>query len=157
MENKFSHDLGEKGGVGMMFTSEFEHTIDAKSRMFIPAKYREFVGSSVFLCKWTEGNLYIMTVEGWDKYKDSLLEKLPATKYRNVLRRLFGWAIEVPLDSQGRILIPQSYMEHAGLTDRAIIVGCGTKAEIWSPERWKALNDSIDEEELIDILSEKEL
>ena len=140
-----------------MFTSEFEHTIDSKSRMFIPAKYREFVGSSVYLCKWTEGNLYFMTVDGWEKYKEAVLENLSTTKDRNVLRRLFGWATEVPLDSQGRILIPQNYMDHAGLTDKAIIVGCGTRAEIWSPERWRELNETLDENEMIEVLSEKGL
>lgn len=150
------HDLRGKEDT-TVFTSEFEHTIDAKCRMFIPAKYREFVGSSVYLCKWTEGNLYFMTVKGWEEYKEAVLANLSTTRDRNVLRRLFGWATEVPLDSQGRILIPQNYMEHAGLKDRAIIVGCGTRAEIWSPDRWNALNDSYDESEIIDVLSEKGL
>ena len=140
-----------------MFTSEYDHTIDAKSRMFIPAKYREFVGSSVFLNKWGEGNLYMMTVKGWEDYKNLVMQNLSITKDRNVLRRLFGWAQEVQLDSQGRILIPPNFMQHAGLKDRAIIVGCGTRAEIWAPDRWQALNDSIDEEDIINSLSEKGL
>ncbi len=141
----------------MTFTSEFEHTIDSKSRMFIPAKYREFVGNSVYLCRWPEGHLYIMTVAGWTAYKDKILEKLTTTRDRRVLRRLFGWATEVPVDSQGRILIPPNYMEHAGLTDRAVIVGCGTKAEIWAPDRWKTVNESIDEQEVLDVLTDKDL
>ena len=98
-----------------------------------------------------------MTVKGWEEYKDQVLQNSSPTKDRNVLRRLFGWATEVPLDSQGRILIPQNYMEHAGLTDKAVIVGCGTRAEIWSPERWQALNDSYNEDEMIEVLSEKGL
>ena len=48
-------------------------------------------------------------------------------------------------------------MEHAGLTDKAVIVGCGTKAEIWSPDRWSKLNENYDEEEVIDVLSENDL
>ena len=140
-----------------MFTGEYDHTIDTKSRLFIPAKYRDIVGTSVMLSKWSEGNLYIMTVEGWESFIESVKQELPPTKFRNVYRRLSGWAIETPLDSQGRILIPPGYMEHAGLSKRAVIVGCGNRAEIWSPERWDALNATIDNDEIIAILSEHNL
>ena len=135
------------------FTNEFEHTIDTKSRMFLPAKYREFVGASVILRMWDEGCLYLMTKEGWEAYIEKVHEILPETDNRNVYRRLFGTAADAPLDSQGRILIPQKFMEHAGLKDKAIIVGCGAKAEIWAPDRWNALNENYDADEMIRVLS----
>ena len=141
-----------------MFTSEYEHTIDSKSRMFIPAKYRDIVGASVFLCKsLTDKCLYFMTAKDWDEYKDAALERLAATKDRTALRLLFSSVIEAPLDSQGRILIPQSYLEHAGLSEKAIIIGSGKRAEIWDPETWRSYLDSCDFKQIEDVLSDKGL
>ena len=139
-----------------MFTSEYEHTIDSKSRMFIPAKYREIVGTSVYLCKsLTDKCLYFMTAKDWEEYKDAALERLTATKDRRALRLLFSSVTEVPLDSQGRILIPQNYLDYAGLTDKATIVGSGKRAEIWEPAAWNAYLDSCDLSEIEDVLSDK--
>lgn len=126
-----------------MFTSQYEHTIDGKGRMFIPAKYREKLGSMVYLCMGVDMNLYIMTVEDWEAYRDRLLEVVSETDDRDLLRYFFGYTTDVQVDSQGRILIPASYMEFAGLTDAAVIVGCGKRAEIWAPDRWKAYNESF--------------
>lgn len=141
-----------------MFTSEYEHTIDAKSRMFIPAKYREIVGTSVYLCKsLTDKCLYFMTVGDWEEYKNEALERLTATKDRRALRLLFSSVTEVPLDSQGRILIPQNYMEYASLSEKAVIVGSGKRAEIWAPDLWREYLESCDMKEIEDVLSDKGL
>ncbi len=126
--------------------------------MFIPAKYRDIVGTSVFLCKsLTDKCLYFMTTQDWEEYKNAALERLAVTKDRMALRLLFSSATEAPLDSQGRILIPQSFLEYAGLSDRAIIVGSGKKAEIWEPEAWRAYLASCDLTAVENILSDKDL
>ena len=127
-----------------MFTNQYEHTIDAKGRMFIPAKYRERLGSSLYLCMGVDMNLYIMTVEDWEAYRDRLLEAVSETEDRDLLRYFFGCTTDVQVDSQGRILIPASYMEYAGLKDSATIVGCGKRAEIWAPDKWAAYNSGFD-------------
>ena len=139
------------------FDFYYEHTIDSKSRMFLPAKYREFVGPSAVLRMWEEGCLYLMTEDGWDEYKERAIEVLKDTEDRFVLRSLFSTATHVPLDSQGRILIPQKFMEYAGLTDKAIIVGCGKKAEIWDPARYEDMKVRNRDIDLIGILSRKGL
>ncbi len=127
-----------------MFTSQYEHTIDGKGRMFIPAKYREKLGSALYLCMGVDMNLYIMTVEDWEAYRDRLLEVASETDDRDLLRYFFGYTTEVQVDSQGRILLPSTYMEYAGLSDSAVIVGCGKRAEIWAPDRWEAYNSKFD-------------
>lgn len=140
-----------------IFTSQYEHTIDQKGRMFIPSKYRDMLGTTLYLGKGTEGNLYIMTVEGWNEYIAQVMEKVPVTKYKKVYRRLFSKVTDLQMDSQGRILIPPSYLEHAGLTTNAVITGCGTRAEIWSPERLAVEEDDTDDREVDDVLAEFEL
>ena len=126
--------------------------------MFIPAKYREIVGTSVYLCKsLTDKCLYFMTAKDWEEYKDAALERLTATKDRRALRLLFSSVTEVPLDSQGRILIPQNYLEYANLSDRATIVGSGKRAEIWEPEAWRSYLEGCDFEEVENVLSDKGL
>ena len=139
------------------FNYFYEHTIDAKSRMFLPAKYREFVGTSVVLRMWEEGCLYLMTEEGWAEYRERVLKELADTEYRFILRRIFSTATTIPLDSQGRILIPPKFMEYAGLKDRAVIVGAGKKAEIWAPERYEIENSQHSSSEVIGILTAKGL
>ena len=137
-----------------IFTNQYEHTIDSKGRMFIPSKYRDMLGTTLYLGKGTDGNLYIMTVEGWNDYVNQVLEKVPVTKYKKVHRYLFSKVTDIQMDSQGRILIPPSYMEHAGLEGNAIIAGCGSRAEIWSPERWRAEEEDTDSEEIDNTLAE---
>lgn len=139
------------------FTSQYEHKIDAKNRMFIPSEYREMLAGSVYLCKGTDGNLFIMTVEDWQAYQKKIAETLSFTSDRDVFRFFYGTSEKEPVDSQGRILIPQGYMEHAGLTTNAVIIGCGDRAEIWSPERWQAYLDNFDMEAMTKKLAENKL
>ncbi len=127
-----------------MFTNQYEHTIDSKGRMFIPAKYREAIGSTAYLCMGVDMNLYIMTVADWEAYRDKLLEVVSETEDRDLLRYFFGYTTDVQVDSQGRILIPASFLEYAGLKGNAIIVGCGKRAEIWAPERWEEKQAAFD-------------
>lgn len=140
-----------------MFTSQYVHKIDAKSRMFVPVEYRELLDGNVYLCKGTDGNLFFMTVEDWEEYQQKLIETLSFTNDRDIFRYFYGTSEKEPIDSQGRILIPQTYMEYAGLTNSAIIVGCGKRAEIWSPERWQAYLDSFDVEAMTRKLAENKL
>ena len=127
-----------------MFTSDFDHAIDAKSRLFLPVKYREIVGSSVWLGKWFEHNLYMMDDAGWHDFETKVMERVNPTEDRDLIRYLFSNVQKIALDAQGRILIPPSFMTHAGLTDKAKIIGCGNKAEIWSPEIWEKYNSTVD-------------
>ncbi len=127
-----------------MFSSQFEHTIDGKGRMFIPAKYRDKLGSMVYLSMGVDMNLYIMTVEDWEEYRDRFLAAVSETEDRDLIRYFFGCTTDVQVDSQGRILIPSTYLEYAGLSDSAVIVGCGKRVEIWAPDRWNAYNNKFD-------------
>lgn len=140
-----------------MFTSQYDHKIDAKCRMFLPTEYRDIIGNAVYLGKGTDCNLYLMTVEEWEAYKDELLKTLSYTSDVDIFRHFFGNTVKVSVDSQGRILIPAKYMEYAKLSSRATIVGCGIKAEIWNPDLWQAYLDGVDISELTRKMAENKL
>ncbi len=140
-----------------IFTNQYEHTIDSKGRMFIPSKYRDMLGTSLYIGKGSEGNLFMMSTEGWLEYVDKVTSTLSMTADQKVMRKLFSNVTEVQIDSQGRILIPAKYLEYAGIESEAVIAGSGPRAEIWSPERWKAADDATDLAEIEEVLAKYRL
>lgn len=131
-----------------MFMGEYDHTIDAKGRLIIPAKFREELGDSFYIGKGTDGNLNVYTTEYWMEFEKKLSE-LPSTlvKKTRQLKRFYMAGTElVELDKQGRVLVPNKLREHAGLTKDVTLVGVGDKVEIWSTERWiESAPENIDD------------
>ncbi len=125
-----------------MFFGEFQHTIDTKGRMNIPAKFREDLGEKVYLTKGLDQCLFVFPPAEWKLFEDKL-KSLPLTNRnaRAFVRQFFAGATECEADKQGRIVIPQNLREHAGLDRDAIVIGVGTRAEIWSGQNWKTYND----------------
>lgn len=124
-----------------MFFGEFQHTIDTKGRMNIPAKFREDLGEKVYLTKGLDQCLFVFPPEEWKLFEDKL-KSLPLTNRnaRAFVRQFFAGATECETDKQGRIVIPQNLREHAGLDREAVVIGVGTRAEIWSSDNWNAYN-----------------
>lgn len=130
---------------------EYEHTIDAKGRMFLPAKIRAELGERVFLSRSIDKCICIYPVDEWEKYIARLSE-LPPVKARNAKRFFCATAAEVEIDGQGRVLIPQTLRDHVGLGKSVTVIGVGEKAEIWNTEDFENFKDKMDPKEL-----EKEL
>jgi MraZ protein len=126
-----------------MLFGKFEHTIDAKNRIFIPARHREKLGSSFIITLNVDKCLSVYSLEDWRKYSEKL-DALPNTQSRNIIRFIYSNAIEVEPDSQGRVVIPADLKTYAGIEKETVINGAGDHAEIWSKERWDALNSSLD-------------
>ncbi len=124
-----------------MFMSQYNHTIDAKGRVIIPAKFREKLGDAFVVTKGLDGCLYGYAKEEWSAFEEKL-GTLPITNKnsRQFTRFFLAGAAECELDKQGRILIPSVLREFAGLDKDVVLVGVASKIEIWSKERWDESN-----------------
>ena len=120
-------------------TGQFSHSIDAKGRRFIPASLRKELGQTFHVTVGQDHCLSVYSDESWAAF----MAKLKELSYNEVkkLRALFAYAADCEPDSQGRILIPAKLREYAGLTKEVVVVGSFDRAEIWSAERWAAIED----------------
>ncbi len=125
----------KSGGVSPVLIGEFQHNIDAKGRIFVPARIREDLGEQFIITKGLDGCLFVYSMPEWEKL-DARIRDLPLSKARNVQRFLFSCASPVSADKQGRVVIPPSLRTYAGLTRDAVIIGASIRAEIWDTERW---------------------
>jgi len=115
-------------------TGEYSHSIDAKGRLFIPAKLREDLGTVFYVTISMDECLAAYSGERWEQ----LMEKynaMPLSKQRK-MRPLFAKAAKCELDSQGRILLPQNLRDYAELQKEVAIIGAGRHAEIWDATKW---------------------
>lgn len=117
-------------------TGTYEHSIDAKGRLFIPAKLREELGVTFYLAMGVDECLAIYPQETWNRFTKKFAS-LPMSQSA-AMRPLFANASKCELDSQGRIVIPQKLRKYAGLEKDAVIIGVNDRAEIWSAETWNA-------------------
>ena len=140
-----------------MFMGEYSHTIDAKGRVILPAKFRDELGSSFVVTRGLEGCLSVYTMEAWINLANGM-KKLKASKenVRALKRFWFGSAAEVEFDRQGRILIPGTLREYAQLKKDVTILGTGDKIEIWAQEAYEEYAAKIvpDMEEIAENLDE---
>lgn len=134
-----------------MMYGEYSHTVDAKGRMFLPAKFRTELGETVFLARDIDKCVCIYPVSEWEKYV-AKIKALPLVKTRNATRLLLSTAREIEVDAQGRVLIPAYLREYAGLGKDVTVIGVGEKAEIWDTAAFESFKNSLTAEEL-----EKEL
>ena len=120
-----------------MFMGEYNHTIDAKGRLIIPAKFRETLGEEFILTKGLDGCLSIYPMDEWESFEEKL-KALPLTdkNARAFLRFFVAGATSCELDRQGRILVPSTLREFAGLEKEVVLTGSLTRIEIWSKEKW---------------------
>ena len=130
----------------MMFMGEYSHTLDAKSRIIIPAKFREELGEQFVLTLGLDGCLYAYPNAEWESVVEQL-NQLPSSKEARKIQRYFlSSASPCELDKQGRVLIPARHKQHAKLEKDVIFVGVSKKIEIWSKECYDDLTfDGMDD------------
>lgn len=128
-----------------MFIGEYQHSIDKKGRLIIPAKFREDLGDSFILTKGLDNCLFVYPKSEW-KVLEEKLKSLPLTRKdaRAFVRFFFAGATECELDKQGRILIPSNLRQHCKLVKDAVIIGVSNRVEIWSKEEWSLYNEDED-------------
>jgi MraZ protein len=114
----------------------YKHTIDSKSRLTIPSKFRNELGSSVFVSLGLDNVIDIRTKEVFEKMQESLLLKGEFNKNARIVQRtILGNSFEITFDKQGRILMPKELIERVSLTDNVQIIGVGNKLEIYSADK----------------------
>lgn len=127
-----------------MFMGEFNHSIDAKGRIIIPAKFRDDLGDEFVITLGLDGCLFAYPEKEWQTFV-AKLSTLPGTKEARQLQRYFmAGAAACETDKQGRILIPAKLRESASLDKDIVFVGVLNKIEIWSKERWDNNNNYDD-------------
>lgn len=127
--------IGRFGLIG-----SYNHTIDSKNRLFLPAKQRDYLGSTVILTRGLRNCLYMYTAEGWENFISAIENDNDFISDEETLYFL-GNAQEVDVDSQGRITVPQTLRSFFGIGKDVTIVGAGQRLEIWKTEDWEAFNN----------------
>ena len=132
-----------------MFMGEYKHTVDAKGRLIVPSKFREQLGDEFVVTKGLDGCLFVYENTEW-KVLEEKLHTLPLTNAnaRKFSRFFLAGATSCEVDKQGRILLPQILRDFAGIEKEAVLVGVGSRIEIWSRERWLEANSYDDMEEI---------
>ena len=131
-----------KKWVKHMFMGEFNHTLDAKGRMIMPAKFREALGDAFVVTKGFDNCLAVYDPKNWEVLQEKLAQ-MPMTSAdaRNLRRMIVGSATETEADKQGRILLPAPLRLYAGIEKDAVIIGNIDHVEIWSKESWEKTSD----------------
>lgn len=136
-------------------TGEYQHTLDAKGRLFIPAKLRDELGDVFYITLSMDRCLSAYSADSWQSFSD----KVNAMSYvkQRKMRPLFAYAAKCELDAQGRALIPAHLREYAGLTKNVTVVGCNNHAELWDEDSWKAIHETeISPENIAAVMQELE-
>ena len=124
-----------------MLIGEYEHSLDAKGRLIMPAKLREDIGEKFIITKGLDGCLFGFSQNEWNNFEDKL-KTLPLTNKnaRDFVRFFLSGATECEIDKQGRFLIASNLREYAEMEKEIAIIGVGTRIEIWNKEKWKTYN-----------------
>ena len=130
-----------------MFYGEYEHTIDRKGRLIVPAKFRQSLKEhsvkSLFLTRGLDGCLFLFPESEW-RVAENRFKQIPFTKGegRRFNRLFFSGAAEVTVDRLGRLLVPKALKEFAQIKQDVVIVGVSNRIEVWSKEKWQAFYES---------------
>ncbi|WP_077325996.1 division/cell wall cluster transcriptional repressor MraZ [Virgibacillus siamensis] len=121
-----------------MFMGEFQHNIDTKGRIIVPAKFREGLGDNFVVTRGLDKCLFAYPMDEW-KALEEKLKKLPLTKKdaRAFTRFFFSGAVECEVDKQGRINIPQPLRSYAALNKECVVIGVSNRIEFWANENWE--------------------
>lgn len=132
---------------------EYQHTLDAKGRLFIPAKLREQLGDSFVVTKGLDECLFVYPQEAWEELEQKI-RQLPMSKSRSLQRFFLSSAADVTVDRQGRIVIPSVLRSYAKLERDVVVIGVGERAELWDARRWNAYTDDLDSESIAQAMEE---
>jgi len=121
-----------------MFMGEYQHNIDTKGRIIVPAKFRELLGETFVITRGLDRCLFGYPIEEWKQVEEKL-KALPLTKKdaRAFTRFFFSGASECELDKQGRINIPTPLVSYAQLEKECVVLGVSNRIEIWSKDLWE--------------------
>lgn len=141
-------DRGAKMRKGAEFMRGSQrHTIDSKNRMFVPAKYRDELGTEIVITKsLTSKCIRVYSLENWKVFEEKI-SSLPEMASYDVISWLYANSEDMEIDSQGRIALPAQYIKYAGITKNVVSAGVKNYMEIWDEEAFdnKMENTNVDE------------
>ncbi len=138
----------------MSLCGVFRHSVDAKNRLFIPAKHREKLGDTVMVVRNLERKcLMVYSLSEWEKYEETVLAKVPVSRRQDINRFLYRGSLETGYDTQGRIMLTPELLAHAEIErGTAVIAGCGKYTEIWNEKNFEETVETEDAQELNELL-----
>ncbi|MBN1218766.1 MAG: division/cell wall cluster transcriptional repressor MraZ [Anaerolineae bacterium] len=130
-----------------MFLGEYEHTIDDKGRLTIPAKFRDELEGGVVITRGLDGCLWAFSRSEWEVMSEKI-RQLPTTNpvARNFARFMFSSASDSVPDRQGRVLLPQNLRTYAGIESETVVIGVMNRVEIWNPAKWSLVVGQVEED-----------
>jgi MraZ protein len=138
-----------------MFMGEYNHTVDTKGRLIIPSKFRELLGEEFVVTKGLDGCLFVFPMNEWQAFEEKL-RSLPLTNKsaRQFSRFFVAGATSCELDKQGRILLPGTLREFAGLEKDVVLTGMLNRIEIWSKSAWSENSSCDDMDDIAEQMSD---
>lgn len=120
-----------------MFLGEYQHSVDQKGRVAIPAKFRDKLLAGAIITRGLDNCLFVFGIKEWERLAEKLVAlPLAQANSRAFSRLMLAGAADVEFDGQGRILVPDYLREYAGIKKQAVIAGLYNRIEIWDGERW---------------------
>ncbi len=138
-----------------MFMGEYNHSIDTKGRLIIPSRFRDELGDEFVVTKGLDGCLFVFPQNEWQAFEEKL-KSLPLTNKsaRQFARFFVAGATPCELDKQGRILLPGTLREFAGLDKDVVLTGMLNRIEIWSKEKWIENNSCDDMDDIAEQMTD---
>ena len=132
-----------------MFLGNYEHTIDNKGRVAVPARFRAELGERMYVTRWLDKCLALYPAAQFEQLANQVSQlSIADPNARNLRRIFFSDAAEVELDKQGRINLPTRLREFAGIAPeeaQVTVVGMNTYVEIWAPTLWEEMQNQVEE------------
>ncbi|HLG78262.1 MAG TPA: division/cell wall cluster transcriptional repressor MraZ [Ktedonobacteraceae bacterium] len=129
-----------------MFLGEYEHTLDTKGRLAIPAKFRSQMAQGAVVSKGMGTCLSVYTMERWEQKSSELVAGLSSDELRDFERRVYPSASDIELDAQGRMLVPAKLRAYAKLEGDVTIAGVRDHFEIWDRATWQTYQEQLESE-----------
>ena len=140
-----------------LFYGEYQHSVDPKGRVIVPAKFREGLGEKFIVTKGLDNCLFAYSMSEWTNL-EAKLKSLPLANKdaRAFIRFFFAGASECEVDKQGRILISQNLREYAALEKDVYIIGVSTRVEIWDKSKWESYSsdDNVNPDNIAEKMAE---
>ena len=135
-----------------MFSGAYPHSMDAKGRLVLPAKFRARLGAGLTVTKGLHRCLWLFPEEAWWRVAEGLTAETIGSPDTLALQRFFlGSAADAGPDEQGRILLPPLLREYARIEKEVVTVGMGARLEIWSREKWDAYQNDLTDERILEL------
>ena len=135
----------------MSFVGSYPHSLDSKKRVFIPAKFRDELGEEFYITRKFGKYLSIYTAEDWQAYVEKI-EKLPESDAEEIQDFILGAAQKCTPDANGRIILEDRLMRHAGIEKNVVFVGAGRQIRVWSEEAWNERETNRDYTKMREIM-----